>query len=99
MTSERMRKTTNGAPSLDRKDRFKSWSAITGASYSPPKLIGCRGRLRSRTTRVGGGIRTGIVSLYFETHLLDSSGSGFIQDKHDRLVSGILVCTNENPNI
>jgi hypothetical protein len=26
--TERIRKTMNGMPSLDRKDRFRSWSAI-----------------------------------------------------------------------
>src|ERR1700740_2687778 len=30
MISDIMRKTTNGAPSLDRKDRLRSWSAIAG---------------------------------------------------------------------
>jgi len=48
---------------------------------------------------VGGGFGTGIVSLYFETYLLDSSGSGFVQHEYDRLISRILVCANEYPNI
>jgi hypothetical protein len=34
MTSDKMRNITNGAPSLDRNDRLKFWSAITAP---PPR--------------------------------------------------------------
>src|SRR6476659_391600 len=100
MTSERMRKTTKGAPSLERKDRFKSWSAMTEPSslgQQPLVRRGCRGHRRSTWITLGTG--TGVVGLDFQADLLDSGSASFVQHEDYGFVSRVFVRANENPLI